>query len=118
MSTVAPMKSVVSPTGIASLTEEFSPRTPVPGTPLCFVWNRPPRKFWSDFAVQPVGLTTDFIGATVDIHPKHHDKVWDALAADPSTPLGKPYFQVFSNKFGFVPNLSILDYLFNEGPSL
>ena len=72
----------VSPTGIASLTEEFSP------------------------------------GATVDIHPKHHDKVWDALAADPSTPLGKPYFQVFSQKFGFVPNLSILDYLFNEGPSL
>ncbi|MCQ2154274.1 MAG: WbqC family protein, partial [Bacteroidales bacterium] len=47
----------VSPTGLATLTEEFSPRTPVPGTPLRFVWNRPPRKFWSDSAVKPVGLT-------------------------------------------------------------
>lgn len=26
------------------------------------------------------------------------------------------YYQVFSNKFGFVGNLSILDLLFNEGP--
>ena len=27
-----------------------------------------------------------------------------------------PYFQVFSNKFGFIPNLSFVDLLFNEGP--
>ena len=27
-----------------------------------------------------------------------------------------PYLQVFNYKFGFVPNLSILDLLFNEGP--
>ncbi len=26
------------------------------------------------------------------------------------------YFQVFAHKFGFTPNLSILDLLFNEGP--
>lgn len=26
------------------------------------------------------------------------------------------YYQVFSHKFGFVPNLSIIDLLFNEGP--
>jgi hypothetical protein len=26
------------------------------------------------------------------------------------------YYQVFSQKFGFIPNLSILDLLFNEGP--
>jgi hypothetical protein len=27
------------------------------------------------------------------------------------------YIQVFSNKFGFIPNLSILDLIFNEGPN-
>ncbi|MFS4482647.1 WbqC family protein [Hyunsoonleella sp. 2307UL5-6] len=29
----------------------------------------------------------------------------------------KPYTQVFENKYGFIPNLSILDVLCNEGPN-
>ena len=29
----------------------------------------------------------------------------------------KPYTQVFTEKHGFIPNLSILDLLFNEGPN-
>ena len=29
----------------------------------------------------------------------------------------QPYTQVFTEKYGFIPNLSILDLLFNEGPS-
>lgn len=28
----------------------------------------------------------------------------------------KPYFQVFSSKHGFIPNLSVIDLIFNEGP--
>lgn len=29
----------------------------------------------------------------------------------------KPYMQVFENKHGFIPNLSIIDLVFNEGPN-
>ena len=28
----------------------------------------------------------------------------------------RPYYQVFSDRFGFIPGLSVLDLLFNEGP--
>ncbi len=29
----------------------------------------------------------------------------------------KPYVQVFDEKYGFIPNLSVLDLIFNEGPN-
>jgi hypothetical protein len=44
------------------------------------------------------------------IHPKRPDTILQKLK------LGKPYFQVFAEKHGFIPNLSIMDLLFNEGP--
>lgn len=44
------------------------------------------------------------------LHPKRPDTVLRDLG------LEKPYFQVFARKHGFVPNLSIMDLLFNEGP--
>lgn len=44
------------------------------------------------------------------IHPKRPDTILRDLE------LEKPYFQVFARKYGFVPNLSIMDLLFNEGP--
>lgn len=44
------------------------------------------------------------------IHPKRPDSVLAELG------LEKPYFQVFSPKYGFKSNLSVMDLLFNEGP--
>lgn len=44
------------------------------------------------------------------IHPKRPDTVLRDLG------LERPYYQVFSNRFGFTPGLSVLDLLFNEGP--
>ena len=45
------------------------------------------------------------------IHPKKPAQLLEGLQ------MNKPYWQVFTNKQGFVPNLSILDLLFNEGPN-
>ena len=44
------------------------------------------------------------------IHPKR-----DWQQKDP-TFVAEPYYQVFKEKFGFLPNLSIADLLFNMGP--
>jgi len=44
------------------------------------------------------------------IHPKRPDDILARLG------LEKPYFQVFARKYGFIPNLSVMDLLFNEGP--
>ena len=63
-------------------------------------------------------LTTDFeylpencLNFREKINPKAHKNMDDPEFA------AQPYTQVFSEKFGFVPDLSILDLLFNEGPS-
>ena len=45
------------------------------------------------------------------IHPKKEPLLLKELK------LEKPYWQVFTNKQGFVPNLTILDLLCNEGPN-
>ncbi len=45
------------------------------------------------------------------IHPKRPDSILASANKE------KPYFQVFACKHGFIPNLSIIDLLFNEGPN-
>ena len=44
------------------------------------------------------------------IHPKRPNGIMHELG------LERPYWQVFKEKYGFVPGLSVLDLLFNEGP--
>lgn len=73
--------------------------------------------FIKAYRLPEYSLTTEYIGPSEDIHPKHVDKIWAALESDASSSFSRPYFQVFSHKFGFVPNLSVMDLLFNEGPS-
>lgn len=59
--------------------------------------------------------TTDFEAGAEDdwreiIHPKRPNTILENLG------LARPYFQVFSGKYGFIKGLSIMDLLFNEGP--
>jgi len=66
--------------------------------------------------IQPKVSFTEEFTATVNnikdyrstINPKHPE-------ADPDFE-PKPYYQVYQQKHGFLPNLSILDLLFNMGP--
>lgn len=44
------------------------------------------------------------------IHPKHENDIMRSLRLDRS------YYQVFADRFGFMPHLSAMDLLFNEGP--
>ena len=53
----------------------------------------------TDFVLSPEGDCRDLLS------PKH-----------PGPETVRPYWQVFKDKFGFVPGLSIMDLLFNEGP--
>jgi len=64
----------------------------------------------------PLALTNEFKIISGNDDPRHfiHPKL-DARKAD--TRFSPPvYHQVFEEKHGFQPNLSILDLLFNEGP--
>lgn len=58
--------------------------------------------------VEGVNLSTEIIDLRSAINPKHPDEDADFVA--------RRYYQVYERKHGFLPNLSILDLLFNMGP--
>ena len=62
----------------------------------------------TSFFVAPAAAGPDDYRAV--IHPKRADTILSSLG------LKRPYYQVFADRFGFMPDLSVLDLLFNEGP--
>ena len=53
-----------------------------------------------------IGFESDELDLREKIHPKKKSYLSSF----------KPYYQVFENRYGFQPNLSIIDLLFNMGP--
>ncbi len=84
-----------------------------------------------EFTVYSLHFTDDYSAAieglasisTVNCKPSTVNNTFDLRSAiRPKNPLpdpdfeSKPYYQVYQQKHGFLPNLSILDLLFNMGP--
>jgi hypothetical protein len=51
----------------------------------------------------------------IDLREKIHPKLSFNEDVEAAKILAQPYYQTFGTKFGFVPNLGILDLLFNKG---
>ena len=69
------------------------------------------------FFMAKIGLRTEILPTEryapehVDIHPKRPDTILRDLG------LERPYYQVFAERHGFIPGLSVMDLLFCEGPA-
>lgn len=76
-----------------------------------------PEKLW-DLDMQIIRFFCSRIGVSAPHHdlPSPDSEVLLIHPKVRSDYEAKPYWQVFREKFGFVPNLSIMDLLFNEGP--
>ena len=85
--------------------------------------------FLYDFNMQLTHLVCDLIGIDIDLQPTNQylhnpDGMADfRMAISPKSPWQEDqeftpaaYYQVFKEKHGFIPNLSIADLLFNMGP--
>ncbi len=72
------------------------------------------------FFLGKCGLATELLPTTGFVPPMEdspEDLRYSISPKIPSTYAGRPYWQVFKEKTGsFVPGLSIMDLLFNEGP--
>ena len=62
----------------------------------------------------PWGVT-DFFAPQSDDENDYRSQIHPKAKHKPNDSLLQPYFQVFAYKFGFVPDLSILDLILNEG---
>lgn len=83
-------------------------------------------KYLLDFNYACLEFTTGVLQLNLDYtktseyirNPEDLRDLRPLINAKTSSPLQqRPYIQVFKAKHGFIPNLSILDLLFNEGPN-
>lgn len=69
------------------------------------------------FFMAKIGIRTEILPTEqyapehVDIHPKRSNTILRDLGLD------RPYYQVFAQRNGFIPGLSVMDLLFCEGPA-
>lgn len=92
---------------------------------LFSILDEKPERLWdldirlTRFFCRKIGLLTDITPTTAFAAPAPgdpEDMRYSLSPKKPSAYTGKPYWQVFRDKFGFVGNLSVMDLLFNEGP--
>lgn len=83
---------------------------------------RKPQSLWEmnfqiiDFFCRKIGIAPEIV-PTTDFIPDWPEDYRERL--NPKQPFDytvRPYWQVFRERFGFVPGLSVMDLLFNEGP--
>ena len=94
---------------------------------LLSIFDTRPATLWqlnqalTEFLLRKTGVAADLI-PTTDFSPVVDDDWRERI--DPKKPdtvlrdlgLDRPYYQVFREHYGFIPNLSVIDLLFNEGP--
>ena len=82
-----------------------------------------PERLWDlnaaiiDFFIRKIGLMVSIVptASFVDVVPDE-DMRFSIHPKKPSQYVTKRYYQVFSERNGFLGNLSVMDLLFNEGP--
>ena len=75
---------------------------------MCELLDIQPRVSYTESWREECGVRSEINDFRSSIHPKHPgaDETFEP----------RPYYQVYRQKHGFLPNLSILDLLFNMGP--
>jgi hypothetical protein len=85
---------------------------------VCRLIDMEPKVSYSDHYQPPIGA--NHTHPTTECHSPNAHEALDFREAihpkkPPTTTEFKPYYQVFASRYGFQPNLSILDLLFNMG---
>lgn len=92
--------------------------------PLYGILDSNPEYLWdlnaslTAFFAEKIGLATDIrlLSSLSGPLPEGEDLRSAIHPKRPPIMVNSPYWQVFREKHGFVPNLSVMDLLFNEGP--